>query len=80
VFYGELVKHLDEATELAFQSDLFFVIGSSLTVYPAAMIPDIARGRIVLINKGKVNISLNRVELFVEEDMDDFLKKVSLLL
>jgi len=80
VFYGELVKHLNKAEELIFQSDLLFVIGSSLLVYPAAMIPDIARGRIVVVNKGKVNISLSKATLFVKEDIDDFFKKVSLLL
>lgn len=77
VFFGELVKHLDEAEKLVYQSDLFFIIGSSLAVYPAAMLPDIARGRIVVINRGRVNISPTKVTLFIQDDLDDFFKKVS---
>ncbi len=80
VFFGESVKHLNKAEELVFQSDLLFVIGSSLAIYPAAMIPRITRGKIIVINKGEVNISLSRVALSVKEDIDDFFKKVSLLL
>jgi len=77
VFFGEPVKHLDRAEELALQSDLFFVIGSSLTVYPAAMLPNLTRGKLVVVNKGQVNITSDRVELFVREDIDDFFKEVS---
>jgi len=77
VFYGEPVIHLNEAKKLAYQSDLFFVIGSSLVVYPAAMIPEVTNGKIIVVNRGEVNISSRRVNLFCEENVDDFFKKVS---
>jgi len=80
VFFGEPVKHLDRAEELALQADLFFVIGSSLTVYPAAMLPNLTREKLVVVNKGQVNITPDRVELFVREDIDDFFKEVSSLI
>jgi len=77
VFFGELVKHLNEAEELAYKSDLLFIIGSSLAIYPAGMIPDMAGNRIVVVNKQKVNIPPAKVTLFVQEDTDWFFKKVS---
>lgn len=45
---------LEEATEWAKQSDVFLAIGSSLVVYPAAGLPEIARRRgakLVIINR-----------------------------
>ncbi|RLE07418.1 RNA polymerase subunit sigma [Candidatus Aerophobetes bacterium] len=77
VFFGEAVKHLENAERLVYQSDLLLIIGSSLAIYPAAMLPDIARGKIVVVNKGEVNISPGKVTLFIQEDVDDFFKKVS---
>jgi len=77
VFFGEPVKHLDEAKELAFRSDLLFVIGSSLLVYPAAMIPDVAGGRVIVVNKEEVNIPSDKVTLFAKEDIDEFFRNVA---
>ncbi|MCD6413619.1 MAG: Sir2 family NAD-dependent protein deacetylase [Elusimicrobia bacterium] len=76
VFFGQPVKFLKEAVELAFKSDLFIVVGSSLTVYPAAAIPDNAFGKIAVINRGKVNISPERVSLFADCDLDEFFAEV----
>ncbi len=45
---------LEESIELARQSDLFLAIGSSLVVYPAAGLPEIAResgARVVIVNR-----------------------------
>lgn len=36
VFFGEAVPNMDKAVELASEADLFVVIGTSLSVYPAA--------------------------------------------
>jgi NAD-dependent deacetylase len=45
VFFGEPLPHevLTEAMEEARRCDLFLVVGSSLVVYPAASLPDIAK-------------------------------------
>jgi len=54
VLYGDNVQHLDEAIELSEQADLMLVIGTSLTTYPAAAMPEIAEAhgaKIVLINE-----------------------------
>jgi NAD-dependent deacetylase len=55
VWFGELLpeREMAEATEAARRADLFLVIGTSALVYPAASLPEIARGhgaRLVEIN------------------------------
>lgn len=77
VFFGEAVKHIDEAFELAAKADLFFVIGTSLVVQPAASIPSMTRGKIVVVNMGEVEVDLDNIVLTVTEDMDEFFKKVA---
>ena len=77
VFFGEQVKGFSEAEELVYQSDLLFVVGSSLTVYPASMLANFARGRIVVISKGDVNIDPGRVDIIKREDIDSFFRNVS---
>lgn len=54
VLYGDAVRGIDRACALAEDCDLMLVIGSSLTTYPAAALPDIARqsgAKVVLINE-----------------------------
>jgi len=77
VFFGEEVMHFREAEELVYQSDLFFVIGSALSVYPASMLSDFARGKLAVVSKGKVNIDPAFVDLMAKEDIDNFFKEVS---
>lgn len=53
VLFGEPVTKFNEAVELAMEADLVLALGSSLTVYPANMIPQIVkqrRGRLIIIN------------------------------
>jgi NAD-dependent deacetylase len=52
VFYGEAVHGMDEAQSEARRADLFLVIGTSLTVYPAAMLPQLCAGPVVCIGRG----------------------------
>jgi NAD-dependent deacetylase len=77
VFFGESVKYLAESENLAAASDLFFVIGTSCVVYPAATIPQYASGKVVVINQTPVDLPLDNVVLTVEEDIDTFFKKVA---
>lgn len=54
-FFGEALpgRAWDEAETLAKECDLMFVLGTSLTVYPAAALPEMcarAGGRLVLVN------------------------------
>lgn len=53
VLYGDAVRHLDRAWDLAGDCDLMLVVGTSLTTYPAAALPDAARqagARIIMVN------------------------------
>ena len=55
VFFGENVKYLDECTLMAEKADLFFVLGSSLTVAPASYLPSRCSGTVVIVNRGEVH-------------------------
>jgi len=80
VFFGEPVKYLDKCIQLARESDLFFVVGSSLVVTPAALIPSECRGSIVVVNKGEFStayLPMSRVSLIADEDIDIFFKAVN---
>ncbi|MGC8606983.1 MAG: NAD-dependent protein deacetylase [Vulcanisaeta sp.] len=53
VLFGEPVKDFDKARELALMSDAVLVVGSSLSVYPAAYIPIFVKemgGKVIIIN------------------------------
>ena len=53
VLYGDAVRHMEEAYELSARADLMLVVGSSLTTYPAAALPDVARrhgAEVILVN------------------------------
>lgn len=80
VFFGENVKYLYECQEMASNADLMFVVGSSLVVTPAALLPGMCRGKLVIVNKGEISLSYldgTRIDLFVEEDIDSFFKAVN---
>jgi NAD-dependent deacetylase len=76
VFFGEPVLAMREATRAAERADLFFVIGSSLTVYPAASLPEYAGGQIVVVNQGPVEAA-SPEWLCVNEAADDFFARVA---
>ncbi|MFP3260141.1 MAG: Sir2 family NAD-dependent protein deacetylase, partial [Sulfolobus sp.] len=53
VLFGEPVYRIHEALEIARESDLVLVVGSSLSVYPANLIPLTVKeygGRVIIIN------------------------------
>ena len=74
VFFGENVHRLDEAQDLAAQCDLMLVLGSSLAVYPAAMLPRLCRGLVVVVNQGRVELAPGPDRVLVREDLDTFFK------
>ncbi len=54
VLFEEPVETFEAALRLAQESDLCIVVGSSLTVYPAAAIPEVVKaagGRLIIINE-----------------------------
>ncbi|HOO64370.1 MAG TPA: Sir2 family NAD-dependent protein deacetylase [Synergistaceae bacterium] len=80
VFFGEGVKHLSLSEELARESDLFFVLGSSLTVTPAAFLPGISSGKVIVVNQGPFStsyLSPRKTTLHVDSDLDSFFREVN---
>jgi NAD-dependent deacetylase len=76
VFFGEPVLVMREATQAAERADLFLVIGSSLTVYPAAWLPQSAAGEVVVVNQGPVETASSDW-LRVEEAADTFFARIA---
>ena len=77
VFFGEAVHGIDEAQELASSCDLMLVLGSSLTVYPAAILPQLCRGFVAVVNQGKVALPSGSDRVHVREDLDTFFNAVA---
>jgi NAD-dependent deacetylase len=69
VFYGEAVCGMDEAQAEAYRADLFLVIGTSLTVYPAAMLPQLCTGTVVCVGQGPTGSSSADMEQ-IDGDID----------
>ena len=79
VFFGEGVQALEACRSLMEETDLLFVVGSSLVVTPAALLPALCPGTLVVVNQGEVSSAYlppRRVALRVEEDLDDFFRSV----
>ncbi|MFC1570075.1 NAD-dependent deacetylase [bacterium] len=76
VFYGESVRDLDKAEQMVRTSDLLLVLGSSLTVYPAALLPQLTSATTIIVNKGNVTLSSDSTKYLINADLDIFFKKV----
>jgi NAD-dependent histone deacetylase SIR2 len=83
VFYGEsLPKEFNQKMEVVVESDLAFVMGTSLKVMPFNMLPEMVEGSAwrVVINKEKVgNYHYDKVEshdLFLEGFTDEVILKL----
>jgi NAD-dependent deacetylase len=72
VFFGEQVKGLEEACRLAESAELMLVLGSSLAVYPVAMLPSLVTGSVVVVNQGPVSLSGPGEKHVVADDLDRF--------
>lgn len=76
VFFGEAVKGMDRAAAEIMEADLLLVLGSSLTVFPAASLPDMARCPVVVVNMGPVGLAPRPDRFFAEHDLDSFFGQV----
>jgi len=80
VFFGEMVKGYDRAERLIARSDLLLVVGSSLTVAPASLLPHAAGGATVVVNKGAVTLEPSPRRFFVDRDTDGYFREVAAIL
>jgi NAD-dependent deacetylase len=76
VFFGENVRDFERAQALVAASDLLLVIGTSLTVYPAASLPDSAPGETVIVAQG-VAPALRRRARVIESEIEGFFEALS---
>lgn len=77
VFFGENVHGMAEAQSVVAECDLMLVLGSSLTVYPAAMLPHLCRGFVAVVNMGPVEMIPNQNRAIVKSKLDDYFKEVA---
>ncbi|MFX1340824.1 MAG: NAD-dependent deacetylase [Promethearchaeota archaeon] len=77
---------LEESMRRSARSDVFFVIGSSLVVYPAAYMPGIAQqngSKLILLNQGETpydNIADIRFSDSIAEVLPSIVEKVKILM
>lgn len=77
VFFGEPVLDMEKARDWIARCDLMLVLGSSLNVYPAALIPQLADATIVVVNKGSVSLAPAKDRYFIDSDVDTYFRQVA---
>jgi NAD-dependent deacetylase len=77
VFFGEAVQRYEEAERMIAESDLLLVLGSSLTITPASLLPLGAGGATVVVNRGAVTLAPSPTRFFVDDEVDAFFQEVA---
>jgi NAD-dependent deacetylase len=77
VLFGEPVIGIVEAAAAVAGSDLLLVLGSSLAVHPAAMLPECAGGDVIVVNRGPVGLAPAPSRYFAHADLDTFFREVA---
>jgi NAD-dependent deacetylase len=78
VLFGEPVHALDDAIAAVAEADLLLVLGSSLSVFPAAWLPEAARCPVIVVNLGPVDLAPAANRHFANAELDSFFKAVAL--
>lgn len=77
VFYGEQVHRYAEAEAAVQGCDLLLVLGTSLTVYPAALLPEVTSAPVIAVSKGDVVLAPARYHHIVQADLDEFCRTLA---
>jgi NAD-dependent deacetylase len=77
VFFGEPVHAIVEAQEMVAECDLLLVLGSSLQVTPASLLPHFTTQTTIIVNKGHVTLAPAPYRYFVEEELDSYCREVA---
>ncbi len=77
VFFGEPVHAIGEAQQMVSECDLLLVLGSSLQVTPASLLPHCTTRTTIVVNKGHVTLSPAPHRHFVAADLDIFCREVA---
>lgn len=76
VFFGEAVKGYGEAEALVARCDLLLVLGSSLQVAPASLLPEGTEATTVVVNSGEVALAPAANRYFVVGELDAYFREV----
>ncbi len=77
VFFGEPVSQMQVAAELVSRCQVLLVLGSSLTVFPVAALPQMAPGKVIIVNKGGVRMQAGKKYTIIDSDLDSFFKQLT---
>lgn len=77
VFFGEAVNGYGKAEAMVSGCDLLLVLGSSLNVTPASLLPYCTSAPTLIVNRGNVMLPPGPQRYFVEEDLDVYFRKVA---
>ncbi|ABA87890.1 NAD-dependent protein deacetylase, Sir2 family [Syntrophotalea carbinolica DSM 2380] len=77
VFFGEMVHAFEAAEQLIAQCDLLLVLGSSLKVTPASLLPYHTQATTVVVNRGAVMLPPAPHRFFVDGDLDVYFRAVA---
>jgi NAD-dependent deacetylase len=77
VFCGEQVQRYAEAERAVAGCDLLLVLGTSLTVYPAALLPERTAAPIIAVALGEVSLAPSPRHLVVSADLDAFCRELA---
>jgi NAD-dependent deacetylase len=77
VFFGEPVHAITEAQRMVAECDLLLVLGSSLKVTPASLLPHFTTRTTIVVNKGDVTLPHTPYRHFVEEELDAYCREVA---
>lgn len=80
VFFGEYVRDLEKAMTEVQKADLLIVMGSSLTVYPAGMLPGYLhdQAKLVIMNMQETPYD-HKAKVLLREPIDEVVAKTRLL-
>jgi NAD-dependent deacetylase len=78
VFYGEMVPRFGEAQAAIADCDLLLVLGTSLTVYPAAVLPDLTDAPVIVVSQGEVSLSRAKHHHIIRADLDEFCRNLGM--
>lgn len=76
VFYGEPVQRYAEAEAAVRGCDLLLVLGTSLTVYPAALLPDATSAPVIAVSQGEVALAPAPHRHVITADLDQFCREL----
>ncbi len=77
VFFGEMVNGYERAERMVRECDLLLVLGSSLQVVPASLLPYGCDAPTVVVNRGEVDLPPAAHRFFADADLDGYFARVA---